>query len=76
MVKMAAAKTCLPLKMPISKCCNSGTNNDIELKFGEFSYLMDMFMCTKIEPKSEKVPQFESVLLNIVQASDFQIIIS
>ena len=46
---MAAAKTCLPLKMPTSKCCNCGTNNDLELKFGEFSYLMDMFMCTKNE---------------------------
>ena len=46
---MAAAKTCLPLKMPTSKCCNSGPNNDIELIFEEFSYLMYMFMCTKIE---------------------------
>ena len=46
---MVAKKTCLPLKMPTSKCCNSGTNNDIELKVGEFSYLMDMFMCTKHE---------------------------
>ena len=31
------------------KFCNSGTNNDIELKFGEIPYLMDMFMCTKNE---------------------------
>ena len=46
---MAATKTCLPLKMATSKYCNSGTSNDIELKFGEFSYLMDMFMCTKNE---------------------------
>ena len=49
MVKMAAVKTWLPLKMATSKCCNVGTNNGIELKFGEFSYPMDMFMCTKIE---------------------------
>ena len=46
---MAATKTCLRQKMPTSKCCNSGTDNDIELKFGDFSYLMDMFMCTNNE---------------------------
>ena len=46
---MVATKTCLPLKMPISKYGNSGSNNDIELKVGEFSYLMDLFMCTKNE---------------------------
>ena len=46
---MVAAKICLRLEMPTSKWCNSGTDNDIELKFGDFSYLMDMFMCTKIE---------------------------
>ena len=44
---MAAAETCLPLKMPTSKCCHSGTDNDIELKIGDISYLMDMFMYTK-----------------------------
>ena len=46
---MAAAKTCLRLKMPTSKCCNSGTDNDIEQKFGDFSYLLDMLMCNKNE---------------------------
>ena len=51
MVKMTAAKTCLPLKMPTSKCCTFGTDNDIELRIGDFSYLIDMFECTKSVPK-------------------------
>ena len=42
---MAPAKT----HMPNSKCCNFGTDSDIELKFEEFSYLIDMFMYTKNE---------------------------
>ena len=46
---MAAAKIFLPLKKPSSICCNSGTDNDIELNFGDFSYLMDIFMCTTNE---------------------------
>ena len=46
---MVAAKICLRLKMQTSKWCNSGIDNDIELKFGDFSYLMDIFMCTKNE---------------------------
>ena len=46
---MVAARTCLRLKMPTSKWCNSGTDNDIGLKFGDFSYLMDIFLCTKNE---------------------------
>ena len=46
---MVAAKACLPLKMSTSKCCNSKTGNGIELKLGDFSYLMDMSMCTKTE---------------------------
>ena len=64
---MAATRTCLPLKMPTSKCCNSGTNNNIELKFGEFSYLMDMSMCTNnnIELKFGEV----SYLMDIVMCT-------
>ena len=46
---MAASKTCLLLKMPTSESCTSGTNNDIQLKIGDFPYLIDMFMCTKNE---------------------------
>ena len=46
MVKIAAANIFLPLEMSTSKCCNSGTNYDTELKFEGFSYLVDMFMFT------------------------------
>ena len=49
MAKMADAKKCLPLNASTSKYCNSGTNYDTELKSWDFSYLIDMFMCTKNE---------------------------
>ena len=47
--KNSGGKDMFASEMPTSKCCNSGTNNDIELKFGEFSFLIDMFMHTKSE---------------------------
>ena len=42
---MAVEGRFLPLKMPTLTCWNSVTINDIGLKFGDFLYTIDIFMC-------------------------------